>query len=96
MSCGTMLKLVALKQRVVDDVELKIDPWEASNLPIASNTWLGLRHQWKMIVKEDQVQLFNLQDDPKESTDVTARHPEITRSMREAIEEFKAEVTAGS
>ena len=54
------------------------------------------RNQWKMIVKEDKVQLFNLQNDPQESTNVTADHPEITQSMREAIGQFKKQVTPGT
>jgi len=54
------------------------------------------RGDWKMIVKEDKVQLFNLQSDRQETTDLTTRHPEIARSMRKAIHRFKAEVTPGS
>ena len=54
------------------------------------------RGDWKLIVKEDQAQLFNLSEDLQESTDVAAQHPEVTESMSEAIEKFKAEVTPGS
>ena len=54
------------------------------------------RGDWKMIVKEDKVQLFNLRSDPREDADLTARHPEIARSMRKAIQRFKAEVAPGS
>ncbi len=54
------------------------------------------RGDWKMIVKEDKVQLFNLQSDPRETTDVTDQHPAIAGSMRKAIDRFKAEVTPGS
>ena len=49
-----------------------------------------------MIVKGAQVQLFNLTHDPKESSNVAADNPEITKSMRKAIDQFKAEVTKGS
>ena len=54
------------------------------------------RGDWKMIVKKDKVQLFNLRKDPQESTDVAAQHPEITKSMRKAIDRFKKDVTPGS
>ena len=54
------------------------------------------RGQWKLILKEGQAQLYQLADDPRESTDVSDEHPEITESMKLAIEKFKAEVTPGS
>ena len=54
------------------------------------------RGDWKMIVKEDEVLLFDLKKDPKETTDVAARHPGITKSMREAIEGFRRTVVKGS
>ena len=54
------------------------------------------RGDWKMIVKEDNVELYNLKDDPKEASNIADKHPEITKSMREAIEHFKATVTRGS
>ena len=54
------------------------------------------RGDWKMIVKEDNVQLFNLQLDPQEITDVEDQHPDVTRSMKQAIDRFKANVTSGS
>jgi arylsulfatase A-like enzyme len=54
------------------------------------------RGDWKMIVKEDKVQLYNLQKDPRESNDVSAKHPELTKSMGQAIDRFKTDVTPGS
>lgn len=54
------------------------------------------RGDWKMIVKEEDIQLFNLQLDPQESTDVADQHPEITRSMKQAIDRFKTSVTRPS
>ncbi len=54
------------------------------------------RNDWKMIVKEDRIQLFNLKRDPLESNDVATQHPNIARSMQQAIEQFKTEVTQGS
>jgi len=54
------------------------------------------RGDWKMIVKEENVQLFNLQLDPQEITDVADQHPGVTRSMKQAIDRFKTNVTSGS
>lgn len=54
------------------------------------------RGDWKMIVKEEDVQLFNLQLDPQETTNVADQHPEINSSMKQAIDRFKTHVTAGS
>lgn len=42
------------------------------------------------------MQLFNLQDDPGETADLTAQHPGIAKSMKQAIDQFKSEVTPGS
>lgn len=54
------------------------------------------RGDWKLIVKEENVQLFNLRVDSQEATDVADQHPEVTRSMKQAIDQFKTEVTPGS
>ena len=54
------------------------------------------RGDWKMIVHEENVQLFNLRNDPQETTDVAARHPEVVSSMKHAIDRFKTDVTPGS
>jgi arylsulfatase A-like enzyme len=54
------------------------------------------RGDWKMIVKEEKVQLFNLGRDPRELTNVADQHPEVTQSMKQAIERFKTNVTVGS
>lgn len=54
------------------------------------------RGKWKMIVKEDQVQLFNLAENPGETAEVSQEHPGLTSSMRLAIEQFKLEVLPGT
>jgi arylsulfatase A-like enzyme len=54
------------------------------------------RGDWKLIVKGDNVQLYNLKDDLYETTNVADEHPEIVKDMRTAIEHFKATVTKGS
>jgi hypothetical protein len=54
------------------------------------------RGHWKMIIKGDDLQLYNLKNDLKETTNVAAQNPEITAPMRRAIEQFKQTVTPGS
>ncbi|MBX2852831.1 MAG: sulfatase-like hydrolase/transferase [Phycisphaeraceae bacterium] len=54
------------------------------------------RGQWKMIVKADDVRLYNLEDDPTEANNIAADHPDRVKPMREAIEHFKTTVTPGS
>jgi arylsulfatase A-like enzyme len=54
------------------------------------------RGHWKMIIKDDDLQLYNLRNDLKETTNVAAQNPEITDLMRRAIEQFKQTVTPGS
>lgn len=54
------------------------------------------RGNWKMIVKGDDVQLYDLENDLKETTNVADKKPEITGSMREAIERFRKDVVPGS
>jgi len=57
----------------------------------------AMRHgDWKMILKGDDLQLYNLKDDLKETTNVATAKPEITALMRQAIERFKQTVTPGS
>jgi arylsulfatase A-like enzyme len=54
------------------------------------------RGNWKMIVKGEDVQLFDLNKDIKETTNIAAEQPEIAKEMREAIEGFKKTVVKGS
>ena len=54
------------------------------------------RGKWKMIVKENRIQLFDLQKDPKEATNVADQFPQVTKSMNAAILKFKKKVTPGS
>jgi arylsulfatase A-like enzyme len=54
------------------------------------------RGDWKMIVKGDDVQLYNLAEDLGETTNIAGANPKVTASMREAIEEFKRTVVPGS
>jgi arylsulfatase A-like enzyme len=54
------------------------------------------RGDWKLIMKDGEVELYNLAKDPKEETDVAAENEQIVASMRQAIEEFKKTVVSGS
>lgn len=54
------------------------------------------RGDWKLIVKGEDIQLYDLKADPKETTNITAQHPERTKSMQQAIERFKQTVVPGS
>ena len=55
-----------------------------------------LRDDWKMILKDGKGQFYNLKNDLKETTNVVAEHPEVARSMQQAIQEFKETVVPGS
>lgn len=50
----------------------------------------------KMIVKEKDVQFYDLSSDLQEATNITGKHPDVEKHMREAIEEFKKTVLKGS
>ena len=54
------------------------------------------RGEWKMIIKQNDIQLFNLRTDPKESMNVADDNPETAASMQQAIEDFKKNITPGS
>lgn len=52
--------------------------------------------KWKMIIKAGDIQLYDLEADIKESTNLAAEHAERVKAMRQAIEGFKKTVTPGS
>lgn len=54
------------------------------------------RGPWKMIVKEDDVQLYNLADDRMETTNLADQYHQHVEEMRSAIEQFNKDVTPGS
>lgn len=54
------------------------------------------RGNWKMILKDGRVQLFDLKKDLDESDNIAEDHPEVVKSMRQAIEHFKKTVVPGS
>ncbi|MFN3166232.1 MAG: sulfatase-like hydrolase/transferase [Phycisphaeraceae bacterium] len=54
------------------------------------------RGDWKLLVKGEDVQLYNLEEDLYETTNIADAHPDVVKDMRAAIERFKATVTEGS
>ena len=54
------------------------------------------RGEWKMILKDGEMELYNLAKDPKEETNVADGNKETVASMREAVEAFKKTVVPGS
>jgi arylsulfatase A-like enzyme len=57
----------------------------------------AMRHgNWKMIIKGDDLQLYDLKNDLKETANVAEQHPQIADRMRRAIEQFKQTVIPGS
>lgn len=52
--------------------------------------------KWKMIAKEDRVQLYDLSIDPGERNNVVEAHAERAGRMRASIEAWKKEVVPGS
>lgn len=52
--------------------------------------------KWKMIIKNGEVQLYDLHADIKETTNIADQHPEQVKTMQKAIEQFKQTVTPGS
>lgn len=103
----TLAEIAGLSDRIpanLDGTSFKAHLLEQKNFPdrdvfFGYEPKLGTamrRGDWKMIIKEDNVQLFNLQNDPKETTNVSDRHPDIAKSMKEAIIQFKTDVSKNS
>ena len=85
---------VSIKNHLVDG-----KPVPARDLFFGYEPKLGTamrRGEWKMIIKQNDIQLFNLRTDPKESMNVADDNPETAASMQQAIEDFKKNITPGS
>ena len=52
--------------------------------------------KWKMIVKEEKTQLFNVGDDPGERKNLVDMHPDRAAKMKDEIERWKRETTFNS
>ena len=88
----------------LDGLSVKAHLFEQKNIPprdvfFGYEPKLGTamrRGNWKMIVKGDDVQLYDLAKDLKETTNLSEKFPSITAEMLTAIKQFKARVKEGS
>ena len=68
----------------------------------ASKGWLAVRQgPWKGLVQNvargnSHMEIYNLEDDPRESEDISARHPEIVSRMWDLIEASHRPVPSGN
>ena len=51
---------------------------------------------WKMQTKGDVIELYDLSQDIKETTNIAEKHPKRTKAMKAAIDAWKLEVTPQS
>ena len=86
-----------------DGVDLSGLLLERATLPTRSLFWDYLNQSalreasWKLVLNDDDPPvLFNLLEDPGETTDLSAAHPERVRAMRASIESWKMEVNTGA
>lgn len=68
----------------------------------ASKGWLAVRQgPWKGLVRnvargESHMEIYNLEEDPRETTDVSAQHPELVARMWDFIEASHRPVPSGN
>ena len=88
------------KERELDGISVKDHLLNQADLPDRKlffgyepklGTAMRDKH-WKMQTKEDVVELYDLSKDIKETTNVADQHPERTRKMKAAIEQWKLDV----
>ncbi len=88
----------------LDGLSIKAHIFEQKNIPprdifFGYEPKLGTamrRGNWKMIVKGNDVQLYDLAKDLKETTNLSEKFPSVTTEMLTAIKQFKARVKEGS
>ena len=54
------------------------------------------RGPWKLVRQGEKAELYNLEKDLKESTDVAAGHPERVKELQAALDAWKTEVRNGA
>jgi arylsulfatase A-like enzyme len=89
------------KQRKLDGMSIKDHLLNQAELPerrvfFGYEPKLGTAMRdghWKMQTKENNVELYDLSKDIKETTNIADKYPERTREMKAAIEKWKSEVT---
>ncbi len=50
------------------------------------------RDGWKLMIDEDRVMLFDMDEDPAETTDVSGAHPDVVKSLRAELAEWEREM----
>ena len=50
------------------------------------------RGQWKLCLKNNRSELFNLETDLGEQQNLSAEHPEIVKSLSQALKEWEEDV----
>lgn len=59
------------------------------------NTTSARRSDWKLLVSEDSIRLFNLRLDPEEQHDVSAEQSDMVNDLKTSLEKWEAEVMQG-
>jgi arylsulfatase A-like enzyme len=56
----------------------------------------AIRHgEWKLLISGSEItRLYNVEKDPGESTDLSSRHPELVRKMKQALERWSEQMVA--
>jgi len=103
----TFVEIAGLQQNVptnLDGLSIKKHLLEQEDVP-SRDLFFGYepklgtamrRGEWKMIVKDGDVQLYDLKNDLMETKNVAEEYPEISRDMSQKITRFKQEVTSGT
>ena len=92
------------QDRTLDGISLKAHLLNQADLPdrrvfFGYEPKLGTAMRdgnWKMQTKGDVVELYDLSQDIKETTNLAERHPKRTKAMKAAIDTWKQEVTRQS
>lgn len=62
-------------------------PEKGGQLAVRMGNWKGVKVQVRKLGKEARWQLFDLQADPGETTDVAAQHPELVRELERIVKQ---------
>ncbi len=100
----TVMDIVGIdisKQRKLDGISIKDHLLRQADMPdrrvfFGYEPKLGTAMRdghWKMQTKGDVVELYDLSNDIKETTNIADKHPARTKEMRVAIQKWKQEVT---
>ena len=67
--------------------------------PRGDTVWMGVREgNWKLVARSDagssKAELFNLEDDPRESVDLAEEHPQIFERLRDSYSRWETQTRA--